>query len=159
VVLLGMKSSTSTAVEIPVLVYGTVISIVKSSPRTMVCPEEPGVWFVHHKRLTQKPVQIISTSLSVESTVFNEDTKLGIPQGFRKRLHFRFVIGFEEDTNPIEKTEVVVYSSGTTLRIDPVARALGDDGNPVVNATNIPARTSKQYWRKVTQLGHRFQRY
>jgi hypothetical protein len=76
---------------------------------------------------------------------FDAETKLGIPQGLKQRLHFRFAMGgFEEDTNPIGKTEVVVYSAGTTLHIDPVARALGEDGNLVVNATNIPVVPNNQ---------------
>jgi Transcriptional activator of glycolytic enzymes len=41
---------------------------------------------------------------------------------------------FEHDTNPIEKTQVGVYSTGTNLHIDPVAVALGE-----VNAAGINA--------------------
>jgi hypothetical protein len=75
---------------------------------------------------------------------FDEDSRVGIPQGLRNLLCYHFLTGgFEEDTNPIEKTEIVVYSVGMTLHIDPVATALGDDRNPVVNATNV-ASFSKQ---------------
>jgi hypothetical protein len=41
---------------------------------------------------------------------------------------------FEHDTNPIEKTEVVVYSTGTNLHIDPVAVALGEGNVAGINA-------------------------
>jgi hypothetical protein len=36
------------------------------------------------------------------------ETKLGIPQGLRQRLHSRYLMGsFEEDGNPIEKTRLL----------------------------------------------------